>query len=720
LLALADGRTAPAQQASPERPNVEIIPPVEGEVVQVDVVVTDKQGRPVTGLKPEDFLLLEDGRPQRLSHFLVGAGGHPAEESPEAAPGEAPPVEAAPPGRHIVLAVDDLHMAPSSMAEAKKAMRRFIDEQMDDEDEMAVVTTSGAVGVFEPFTRERFTLRRAVDRLSDQQRRADSTAQVYMSEFQAQSIERGDADALDLALKEIMQTQALTINSRAGPVMNPQAEAQARALARMVLSEAMDNSLRSLDTLEQVVRHIAPVPGRKLVILVSDGFLLGEGSAQTHGFDLRRLIDASTRAGVAVYALDSRGLTAAGALGGDASSSAPLVLSAPSVRERLQRFGERAQRESLATLADGTGGFLVHGSNDLALGLTRILHDSDSCYLMAYVPSHGDRDGRFHKIEVKLPRHPELHLRARKGYFAPDDRKLAAAAKGADGNSPRREREIKTGLTSLFPLRGVPLRLASEWLQTAGGPELVLRAYADLSGVRFNRVGDRYKAELELLSVVYDAAGKRVGEMEGQQAQLSLTRAHYEDMLREGLRYHRTLQLAPGRYQVHMVAREGIFGQLGSATQWIEIPDLSQHALTLSSVFLFAEAGAGAARPPQASPPPPTLGGPEAAGLQEVQALRRFEHGKGLYYLVYVYNPVWRDDGDTDVVLQAQVWSGEKLMGASPVQLVPFAERSSSPVPMGSRVSLEGLAPGAYELRLLASDRIANANTLRRVAFTVE
>src|SRR5262249_53834571 len=142
--------------------------------------------------------------------------------------------------------------------------------------------------------------------------------------------------------------------------------------------------------------------------------------------------------------------------------------------------------------------------------------------------------------------------------------------------------------------------------------------------------------------------------------------------------------------------------------------------LTLSSVFLFAEAGAAGVRTPQVSPAPPPALASEPSGLQEVQAWRRFEHGKGLYYLVYVYNPHWREDGDTDVVLQAQVWSGEKLMGASPVQLVPFAERSSSPVPMGSRVSLEGLAPGDYELRLLASDRIVNAHTLRRVGFTVE
>ena len=143
----------------------------------------------------------------------------------------------------------------------------------------------------------------------------------------------------------------------------------------------------TLGTLETVVRGLGPVSGRKLLVLVSDGFLVGLGSKDPRTFDMRRVFDASARAGVAVYCLDSLGLQAE-PVGGDASKSTQPDPSSPAGREAYKRAGEVAMRDSMSALAEGTGGFLVHGSNDLSLGLGQILRDSDARYLLAYSPEN--------------------------------------------------------------------------------------------------------------------------------------------------------------------------------------------------------------------------------------------------------------------------------------------------------------------------------------------
>src|SRR6185503_1095441 len=132
------------------------LPPARAELVQIDVAVSDKSGEPVLGLRPEDFQVFEDGRPQRITHFREGRGqpvpvtaeaGAPAPDAAAAVP------VAEPTPRYIVLAVDDLHMAPASMVQAKKSFRRMVEEQIGEDDLVAVVATSGTLGQVHPFTR---------------------------------------------------------------------------------------------------------------------------------------------------------------------------------------------------------------------------------------------------------------------------------------------------------------------------------------------------------------------------------------------------------------------------------------------------------------------------------------------------------------------------------------------------------------------------------------
>jgi len=167
LLIVAAASSPQAEPHPPQRPAA-TFPAVRAELVQIDVVVTDKDGRCVQGIAPGEFEVREDGKPQSLSHFAEearpGLRAEAAVPPPSvAAPGPAPSApRPAPRGRLLVLVVDDLHTAPGNMAEARRAMARFVDEQVSDDDLVALATTSGTTGVFQDFTRDKDALRRAI------------------------------------------------------------------------------------------------------------------------------------------------------------------------------------------------------------------------------------------------------------------------------------------------------------------------------------------------------------------------------------------------------------------------------------------------------------------------------------------------------------------------------------------------------------------------------
>jgi VWFA-related protein len=696
--------------ADTPRPATQIparIPAVATELLRLEVSVTYPNGRPVPGLTAADFQIFEDGRPETITHFRPGTGGQPADDEDDDADEDRADAPAA---RHIVLAIDDLHVSAASLSGCKEALKRFLAEQVSDRDEVAMVTTSGGRGLYLAFTRERVMLRRAVDRLAYAERRGESGGRATMSEHEAESIDRGDATALGLATREIslrdIISGPLQTAAGGGQFVNPRLQTEAEAMARSIVAQALDTTNRTLATLEQVIRGLGAARGRKLLVLVSDGFLTGQGSQNPLAFDLRRIFDASARAGVSVYALHSRGLSAEPS-GGGADKPPNVDQSAPAVRDSYRTAGALAERENLGALAEGTGGFLVHGTNDLSGALRSILRDSDGAYLLAYSPGSDDRDGRFRRIQVKVPSHPRLIVRSRHGYFAPDERRPAGAAVASADQA--REQDLRRALTSLVPLRGVPLEMALDFVDLPPqGPQAVVRARVDLAGLPLATSGDRRQGELEVLGIVYDEGGQTVGEVEGHRVELDLSPATYSQLLREGLRFQRSVPLKPGSYQVRLVARERLSSQVGTAFGWVEVPARSPSALTLSSVFLFAEKE-------------PAMSTGAAAGsldaLRDVQILRRFPRGGSLYYGLYVYDASRDAAGSTDVVLQAQVWSAGRLKGVSPLQ--PVSSAAGAPHPTTGRVVLEGLGPGEYELRVLVVDRKARLNAERRAVFTI-
>ena len=208
LAAGAQAPPSPAPRAEPpDRPVPRI--GVSAELVELDVIVTDGKDHPLTDLGPEDFEVLEEGRSQPITHFARAISASPATAAPAAPAGsEASFPDAGPRARHVVLLVDDYHLEPADLSSVQAALRRFVDTQLAAGDEAVVVAASGSLGALQQFTADRDVLRRAVARLRVQNRSFRPPLDVpRMTDYQAELIESGDGEALDLAAKEIMAAE---------------------------------------------------------------------------------------------------------------------------------------------------------------------------------------------------------------------------------------------------------------------------------------------------------------------------------------------------------------------------------------------------------------------------------------------------------------------------------------------------------------------------------
>jgi len=741
---------AQSQPKAPQKPQDASTLRIETELVQIDVVVTDKQGKLVTDLKREEFQLLEDGKPQNITHFSIGTATRQANwlrPSQTAANKNVPvpPVVITPPplvdaGRYLVLAVDDIHLKPGNLMLAKQTLTKFIDQQLGVSDQVALITTSGQVGMFQQFTENREALRRAVNRLSVAARSVTNNFDVpRITPYHAELIDNGDLDALELPVQELIAK--FNMDRR-------QAVAESQARARAIIQENRYLTMNTLTTIENIVKDLRGLPGRKVLVLLSDGFLLGGQREGVH-FDLRRITDAATRAGVVIYSIDARGLVA---MPDTMDASSPGFFGSgrlAGVRLSIENSSIQAERDGMYALAEDTGGKAIFNNNDLNFGLQQVMNDTESYYLLAFEPTVSYRDGRFRKLEVRVTR-PGLKVRTRKGYFAPDDkatekaeRDLAKAAEKDKNKTPEKlaaeaktaaNKQIVSGLASLFQRREVPIETAVTFLnEPPRGVQTDIVAHIETYTIRFKPSGDRQTAKLELVGVVYRENGKE--EMNFLETlAMNLKPNSHEAALKNGITYTKRLQLKPGFYQLRMVARDDGGAQVGTASNWFEVPDLDKRQLTLSSVFFplpnqLEGPAVDPNRKQQATEPKPESQVPSRPPI----VYRRFKSGGSFDFMVFAYNAKSNNKGATDLAIQTQVYSGNQLIVASPLK--NFSDDSESLVQQTAaalqpasdagraymaRFSLDKFKAGEYELRLVVIDRNAKTSAKRSINFTVE
>jgi VWFA-related protein len=678
----------------------EKLPEATAEIVQLDAIVRDANGNLVRDLIAADFEVLEDGKKQTVTHFeFIGKRSGPARQA-------APPAEAAAPapapqptaeeseglGRTVLIVVDDLHIVLNGLDSTKKALRRILDEFIAAQDDVAIVTTSGVVAM-DRFSRERGPLLEAIRALKVQRGPSVEPHGSQMTAAQAEMILSGDRSALQLAGRRMLDEPGSVYDSggpraalegRAGAGADAAAamedaklvvaENDARRQARGVLLEALNFSTTTMRGLDNAIRTLAKVPGRKICLFVSDGFVTGSGTSESRDEELQRVVDAATRSGAVVYTLYSMGLAGGGP---DAGSSQRISAATAGLSTSIERRGEQVMLGTLQAIADHTGGFFIHGTNDFVSGLRRMLEDNSAYYLLAYEPMNKKQDGRFRKIAVKVLRAGKHKLRTRSGYFAPGGRKKTAPPTSAAALPLTRS--AARALLERPPSAGkVPVNLSTEYadIPSVGGVALVQVRVPEGAPRSF------------VLGGVYDPAGKPLGSL-----------FWASEPVPDKAAIAQKLSLPPGRYEIRVVAHDANGAAIGEARAPVEIPDLGDRKLAISSVFLFKGKT------------------PLAAGDR---AQMRFKPSDDMSFQLYVYNALPDEDGNMDVVLQAQLRAEGKVVAASEARPVAFARKDGVLLPESNGIGLGGLAPGPYELRIVVVDSNANATVSHSVDFELQ
>ncbi|MCB1057006.1 MAG: VWA domain-containing protein [Acidobacteria bacterium] len=353
-----------------------VIETLDVHVVNVDVVVTDRSGEVVRGLTRDDFELFEDGKPVAITNFAwIERTPAPAEETGAGemaveVPAE-PPVPPQP--LHLVVYVDNRNLQPRNRNRLLPAVERFLETRLAPGDQVMLVRSDTSLAVLQPFTTEREPVLAALKPLRK------ATSRAMLAESEARRV------ASDL----------LNADDNSGE--------DARVQAEMFREAERNQALASLDTLTRFLQSFAGLPGRKAVLLISDGVAMTDRAQNA----LKRVTDTANSGDVTFYTLDGVGTETAG------DTNAASVASG--IERSLTGTLTVNRRRSLEALADDTGGVAVSGTSNFDRGLERIAQGLDSSYSLGFDPRR-ERDGGYHKLKVKV-KGSGLTVRHRDGYL---------------------------------------------------------------------------------------------------------------------------------------------------------------------------------------------------------------------------------------------------------------------------------------------------------------
>lgn len=421
LLALALlGLSASAQQTSPlKQPQAPAATFRSGvDLVVAPVVVRDRQGRAVGGLRQEDFAILDKGKPQAIASFSVekfGTGARAA--GPRAAvPATGAPAEADTPAvRFVAYLFDDLHLKPQDLMRVRDAGRRHIGA-LRAGDRAALYTTSGQLMI--DFNEDRRPLQDGLMRLMPRGMDLSSGFECPdLSLYEADLIRnKKEATAIQAAIQEMQACSpgAQASGGRRPPAPNPQQNEQALRAVMMAATRVLALGNRqaeiALGVVRDMIRRMASLPGQRTIVLASPGFLTPEQNREKD-----ELFDQAIHAEVVVNALDARGLYADPGFDISKHVADPEVMR---IKAQYANTSARLQASVLAELANGTGGSFYENNNDLDEGFRQVAGAPEYIYLIGFSPIRLKLDGSFHPLKVQLQNRSGLSVQVRKGYYA--------------------------------------------------------------------------------------------------------------------------------------------------------------------------------------------------------------------------------------------------------------------------------------------------------------
>jgi len=577
FVATAEGQTTPAKPQ--DQPDVVR---VDTTLVQTDVMVFDKKGQFVDGLKPDQFQLEIDNKSQPIAFFeRVATGSLREQKKASAGSGDAlanpfttpsPTPAAAARGRVLIFFVDDLHLAPASLVRTRKALLEFIDHGLAQQDQVAITSSSGQIGFLQQFTDDKTALRSAVARLNYRANTKTDMDNPPMSEYIALKIREGDEQALTYYVQELQKQNCFRAGGQLICSVSPQSAKQLVLLrAQQLVTQAAPDTDNTLRLLEGLMRSAAQLPGRKLVFVVSDGFYLND--VKTGSRDkIRKITDAAGRAGVVIYTLDARGIINEGI---DVTNNRPMdskgLMSGSSIGETA------ASQDGLNALAKDTGGRAFRNTNaPMFEWVDKVLDETANYYLLAWRPdTEEQKRGKFKHINVSITGRPDLTVRVRSGYFKSAAQPVLTARTKPDKDPTKaREDDMRLVIDAPVSQRQIPTNLELALGQMPGvGTRVTATIEINRDFLAFDLSDGKQVADLDIGGIFYNDKGKPLTSFVGRLKIYPLPETSPAAKSNRPV-YTFHAWLPAGLYQVRVGVRDMKSGRIGSAMEWITVPKL--------------------------------------------------------------------------------------------------------------------------------------------------
>jgi VWFA-related protein len=676
-VALASGVTV--RSAARQTPSQDGVIRINVNRVQVDAVVTDSKGKPVTDLRADDFEILQDGKPQPITNFAyINVKNRSADFTPRIVavqPKNGPPAPPPPPRalrqdqirRTIAIVVDDLGLSFESMVRVRDAAKKWVDTEMQPGDLVAVIRTSAGMGALQQFTSDKRLLNAAIDRVQYH------LGRVGISSFGPIAAETStiDTSAFD---EEVRQSYLLG----------------------------------SLGAIQYVVQGLREMPGRKNVILFSESmeltFQQGNNLVNTRTMTqltnedrMRRLADAANRSSVVISAVDPRGVVYTGPTAEDnLSRMSPQQIGQVSSQRSQQLI---ASQDGMVMLSQKTGGLFLQNTNDISAALRQAIDDGDGYYLLAYQPDQSTFDEkagtRFHSINVRVKR-PGLRVRSRTGFYGTPDSERAPVPE-------TKQQQLVKALISPFSTGSLRVHLTTLFSNSEKqGSYINVMLHIDTHDLAFKQEADGSRSDLlDVAAVTFDAEGHQVDGVD-RTYRFQFPEKDYDRILRNGLVYSAHVPIRKsGPYQMRVVLRDDTNQQLGSATQFIDVPDVTKDRLILSGLLLAAD------QPQASSAESPAEGVVDSDDPNGTPAVRIFKPGASVIYAYQILNA--HADHDKKPQLEGHLRlfrDGQQVFASMPSPVSADKQLNPRRLIAAGRLQLTQIPPGQYVLQIIIADKL--------------
>jgi VWFA-related protein len=525
---------------------------VQTDLVLVNVTVKDKNGNFVRGLKPEDFTIFEDNKPQKVLSFDIEdidavATQDVAQAKPLTGPlPESPSAAAAAPAadsagqfkdrRLIVLFFDLSAMEPDEIDRAATSAAHYVDTQMAPADLVSIVSLGSSLLVNQDFTSDHDLLKK--------QLQAFNTGSGQGYEEGTTGTTEGTPDT----------GQPFTADDTEYNIFNTD---------------------RRLEALRSVAEKLSHLQQKKSLIYFSSGM---DRTGIENQSELRAAVNAAVRSNLAIYTMDLRGLQALVA-GGEAQNASLRGTSAYSGQSMLNALNSNfTTQETLVTLASDTGGRAFLDSNDFSQVFKGVQQDTSTYYLLGYRSTNPARDGRYRRITVKV-NVPGVKLDYRRGYYAPADYQHST--------KEDKELQLQQELASELPATDLPLYLGVAYFRMEANKFFIpVSLVVPGSEIPFTRSSDRDKATLDVIGVVLDSEHHPLTQIRDT---VKLAVDTSSEVRKKNVQYDTGLSLPAGKYHLKFVVRENETGRMGSFETDLTVPDLKAQPLKMSSIILASQ-----------------------------------------------------------------------------------------------------------------------------------